>query len=693
MPIPVDLTGTPAPVVATETVGSSSLLSARTAYPRAVVTFAGQSVRWDDIRSLEWEPNVTYQADSLIVVLDNVDLKSNFLRKEQPVDLSIGYVVDPDSWTSAELTPVFSGKVDEISCHFADDRTVTVKARDYSRVLLDSTIGDSEAQEDFASNLDAKTWANMTVSALVTDICTQLGLTANVVESTASSTNEDESITYIGKSAWDTIQTLAVRVGYVAYVDLAHVLHFRPRADENASIGTFAYLAEPYDVLTFDPTDSGLIVNKVIVSRWTGIDEGFLMGFAKDDARITAMDGRIVAKTIPSTTATSDEECTTQAEALLKAFTRPAMTAAAAMEGNPALIGDVKLTLGPDTTLGRFASDWYIEKATHRFGLDGYTCQLALTNTRPEASEVYKDALYATTETAEDRQAAIDGLALYSSGGGVVVKEALVTPSTAWTNTGTHFVQGRSDAGAADIFALIGASIYAPVSGTIVLADVNDALGGNNAVLQGSDGQWYYFAHGNIPFQKGPVTAGQQIGQVGQTGRGGGPPNQAIGSTGASGWSPHCHFAVSKTNNFNALAGKGDVHFGSEYWWIQGKAPPSSAVVGGGAARGSFDAAPADLQTAIKKYFPSTEWNNAAAIAKAESGWIRTSTNESYYRGGGDLSYGYFQINIQPSANPSLGPKERLFETDYNTSCAFRLWSGRGGSWSAWSTAPGLGLS
>lgn len=146
------------------------------------------------------------------------------------------------------------------------------------------------------------------------------------------------------------------------------------------------------------------------------------------------------------------------------------------------------------------------------------------------------------------------GGALPSAGAGgsaafpvqAVIRHAL--PGTTESSHGTH--EGGP---AVDIYADRGEPIYAPVGGTS--SPVVYSKGGNTTTLQGDNGLWYYFAHGNVPFVGGPVTAGQVIGQVGDTGNARGGPT-------------HVHFAITDDGDFSRgiNGGSGNIVPGFDYW-------------------------------------------------------------------------------------------------------------------------------
>lgn len=118
----------------------------------------------------------------------------------------------------------------------------------------------------------------------------------------------------------------------------------------------------------------------------------------------------------------------------------------------------------------------------------------------------------------------------------------------------------------------------------------------------------------------------------------------------------------------------------------------------------TIDDAPADLAEAIKEFWPESEWNNAAAIAKLESDWDfraeADTTDQSHPCGAflrtvigvtvvAEHSVGYFQIN---ACNlPSDWRWEHLFNARHNAGTAHAMWDERG--WTPWYfSATQLGL-
>lgn len=122
--------------------------------------------------------------------------------------------------------------------------------------------------------------------------------------------------------------------------------------------------------------------------------------------------------------------------------------------------------------------------------------------------------------------------------------------------------------------------------------------------------------------------------------------------------------------------------------------PPSQP--GSGRVTSRYGTPPADLEAAIMRYFPESQWRNAADIAYLESGnWTRTAVRDTRDRAGGqcgvriflpevnmwgwtEWSIGYFQIN----ACAHGGDYGTWADTDNNVRKAAELWRSEG--WSPW---------
>lgn len=119
---------------------------------------------------------------------------------------------------------------------------------------------------------------------------------------------------------------------------------------------------------------------------------------------------------------------------------------------------------------------------------------------------------------------------------------------------------------------------------------------------------------------------------------------------------------------------------------------------------GKFEEAPKELQDGIAEFWPTSEWQNAAAIAQLESGWnafavadTRTAehpcgavfTARNGVAVSAEYSIGWFQINAC-NLPPDWVP-ENLFNTRHNCGTAHSMWSERG--WHPWFfSATTLGL-
>ena len=97
-----------------------------------------------------------------------------------------------------------------------------------------------------------------------------------------------------------------------------------------------------------------------------------------------------------------------------------------------------------------------------------------------------------------------------------------------------------------------------------------------------------------------------------------------------------------------------------------------------------YDAAPAAVQEAIAEFFPEEEWENAAAIARCESGFRLDAHNLSDI----EDSRGLFQINVRANADML---EYDLWSVRGNAHAAAIIWERQG--WDAWRhCATGAGL-
>jgi hypothetical protein len=117
----------------------------------------------------------------------------------------------------------------------------------------------------------------------------------------------------------------------------------------------------------------------------------------------------------------------------------------------------------------------------------------------------------------------------------------------------------------------------------------------------------------------------------------------------------------------------------------------------------AIEECPADLRIAIQEFWPQAEWENAAAIAKLESGWDAFALNQSasdstpcgtvlYVRDGvtvtAERSVGYFQLN---ACNFPTWEWQRFYNARHSAGTAHMLWASRG--WAPWYfSARALGL-
>lgn len=119
----------------------------------------------------------------------------------------------------------------------------------------------------------------------------------------------------------------------------------------------------------------------------------------------------------------------------------------------------------------------------------------------------------------------------------------------------------------------------------------------------------------------------------------------------------------------------------------------------------AMDMAPDELRVAIAEFWPIGEWENAANIARLESGFdafaLDDTTTASAPCGSAlrtvdgvvvaaERSVGYFQVN---ACNFPEWEWQRLYNARHNAGTAHMLWDQAGRSWRPWYfSAKQLGL-
>jgi len=63
--------------------------------------------------------------------------------------------------------------------------------------------------------------------------------------------------------------------------------------------------------------------------------------------------------------------------------------------GNPFLLAEKRVKI---LGFGRFSGIYYIERATHQYGTEGYITDLSLTNVRPQDAQQYRQDIYNNKE-------------------------------------------------------------------------------------------------------------------------------------------------------------------------------------------------------------------------------------------------------------------------------------------------------
>jgi phage protein D len=337
--------------------------------PRAYLTISGVSVRPADIVSLTWESTLFLAADSLEVELNNREGLSDWVRKDQEIFLYLGYVKDASAWSQNELSFCFAGRIDAVKPKFGEDgETLTLMCRDYARSLIDTEY--------------SVAYAERTASQIAEMLAKKYGLTPQV-KTTTDILSRD---LFQQATEWEVLQELAKREGYVCYVTKDKKLVFAPRTEDAEIVARYIW-KKNVPRAEFDDSCVG-VVNKVTVRHWTNKQK--IEASAQDDFLIRQM-GRVVERVFHDAQVKTAAQAQEKARKRLKELARPVVTGELTVVGDPVLSAEKRVIL---EGFGRFSGTYYIERATHRFGPDGYTTDLAVTNVRPEDAQQYRQDLY-----------------------------------------------------------------------------------------------------------------------------------------------------------------------------------------------------------------------------------------------------------------------------------------------------------
>jgi phage protein D len=231
--------------------------------PRGAVLLAGQSVPF-----LEWEVenNAFFEADTAHVVLPTKALpkgyEAGWLSRQTSIEIEIkaGFPADPASFTSAELTSLFLGRVD-LSSYDPGQGLVTLKARDLTQDLIDAKTSNR--------------FANMTASQLAERLASAHGLIP-VVTATHTRIGSfyqiDQVRTQHRRSEWDLLTWAAREEDFTVHVR-GRELVFGPRPSEADPYvlkwrGDGAYPETEAVNLRFDRTQALSGEFKVVVRSW-----------------------------------------------------------------------------------------------------------------------------------------------------------------------------------------------------------------------------------------------------------------------------------------------------------------------------------------------------------------------------------------------------------------------------------------
>lgn len=334
------------------------------------------AVKWSDVMNLNLDLSLYVAADSFDCTLKNDLLLSDYLRKEQEISFWLGSVADPNQWSKAELTHVFTGKIDGVRPFFGDQMTVQLVGRDYSARLIDTEV--------------SVAYAERTASELAMLLANKHGLGADVTPTDVIV----EKDLYKDRKEWEILQELADREGFVCFVKKNNVLYFGPRKDtDDTIIAELNYRQkEKSNVLSVQFDDSIVgVINYVVVRHWLGKKKGLIEGEAKNQDLIDKYGEK--RRVIYDPKAKTQELADQIAAKRLKELSRTVVTAdQIRLSCDPRLEPEKMVTA---KGYGRFDGTYYIEKVRHSLSKTGGAfTEVNITSERVDSAAQYRQDLY-----------------------------------------------------------------------------------------------------------------------------------------------------------------------------------------------------------------------------------------------------------------------------------------------------------
>jgi uncharacterized protein len=341
--------------------------------PRVVIEIDGKRVRPQDVLEVNVTLTLYMAADTFTVQLNNQNLLSDYLRKNQEISIYMGYVGDAHTWSKGDLVHVFTGKIDAVDPKFDNEMTVRLAGRDYSAPLLDTTF--------------SVAYAERTSSQIAEMLFKKHGLTAQV-------TPTDDVVSkdmYENKKEWEVLQALADLEGFICYVGKDKNAYFGPRDESDDWIETALYYrVGPSSNCAISFSDSALdCYNQVTVRHYH--KKQLIEATAKDDKMIEEV-GQVKERVFYVAKATTKAKAQTIADNYLKEVSRYVITGKVSKHaGNPLLECEKKVSVHG---CGRFDGNYYVERVEHTYNDRGFSTNLDVTSLRPDEAQQYRQDLY-----------------------------------------------------------------------------------------------------------------------------------------------------------------------------------------------------------------------------------------------------------------------------------------------------------
>lgn len=326
----------------------------------------------EDITHLELEEELEDPSMFRISLNNSKDLSEKKIRWSEDADIepgnmvkiAIGYVSDPKNKLHS-----FTGRIRSIEINEGEEYGATVELRGYDLAY------DLKKKYSAGSIYNDKKYSD-----IVTEIATNNKLTGKVDD---SSVTYENIIRFPGESDFAFLKRISGKTGFESFVRESF-LYFRKPGD---TLDAQITLGENWDIINFRPTmNDTVVVSEITFNSWDVKNKKMVSGKAtldtvKSGVRIkeftnAAKKFKNIKMILGDKVVRSKEEAEKMAVAELKRRNRRFIEAELECIGKPELYPGMTVMI--EKVEKRFIGVYYIERATHMVGNEGYTTTLGL---------------------------------------------------------------------------------------------------------------------------------------------------------------------------------------------------------------------------------------------------------------------------------------------------------------------------